>query len=185
EVGSVPEVGDRAPRSSDGRIAFPSAKLVLLVFLRHCGCPFAEKTFRSLTKFSTKHPEIQCIAVSQGSPAETDKWIAETGGEWNVEVIPDERRELFAQWGLGLTSTWHAMNPWVWYQTYRLGKGEGIWGSSGASLGSAVSGPPREAGTMWQMSGAFAVEANGSVAWSHVARAASDVPDFAEALKTL
>ena len=34
----------------------------------------AEKTFRLLTTLSNHHPEIRCIAVSQSSQADTDKW---------------------------------------------------------------------------------------------------------------
>jgi hypothetical protein len=45
-----------------------------VVFLRHCGDPFAEKTFRLLTDLSNHHPEVHCVAVSQSSQEETDKW---------------------------------------------------------------------------------------------------------------
>ena len=73
EVVPVPKEGDLAPTLGSD-IHFPSDKPVLVVFLRHCGDPFAEKTFRLLTNLSNHHPEVHCVAVSQSSQDETDKW---------------------------------------------------------------------------------------------------------------
>jgi hypothetical protein len=73
EVVPVPKIGDIAP-SLGKDIHFPRDKPVLVVFLRHCGCPFAEKTFKLLTNLSNHHPEIHCVAVSQSSQQDTDKW---------------------------------------------------------------------------------------------------------------
>ncbi|KAL2024478.1 hypothetical protein VTK56DRAFT_8289 [Thermocarpiscus australiensis] len=172
EVAPVPKVGERAP-PLDKEIQFPSDKPVLVVFLRQCGDPFAEKTFKLLTKFSTKHPEIRCAAVSQCSQADTDKWVVEVGGEWEVHVIVDEQRDLYAAWGLGLSSTWYTVNPWTLWSAYRLAKEEGIWTRAS------------ETGTRWQIGGAFAVDANGIVRWAKPASSAEEVPDLKEALNAL
>lgn len=163
-VSPLPKVGDRAPPSSNLFLTQP--KPTIIVFLRHCGCPFAEKTFRLFTKFSVKHPEIHCIAVSHSSQADTDAWIVEAGGEWEVDVIADPERDLYSAWGLGLSSTWHVLNPWSLYSAYRLGKDEGIWNTQTNS------------GSRWQTSGAFAVDANGYVRYAEVAKAADWIPDF-------
>ncbi|KAH8894778.1 hypothetical protein GQ53DRAFT_642352 [Thozetella sp. PMI_491] len=171
EVAPAPKVGDKAPSSE--QIPFPSPKPVLIVFLRHCGCPFAEKTFKSLSKFSSAHPEIHCIAVSHSTQDATDKWVVEVGGEWEISVLVDYERDLYAQWGLGISTTWHALNPWSLYSTYRLGKEEGIWNRA------------TESGTRWQTSGAFAVDAAGIVRWAKVARTADDVPNLEDARKAL
>jgi hypothetical protein len=48
-----------------------------------------------------------------------------------------------------------------------------------------ISNRPTESGNRWQTSGSFAVDGEGSVGWSRVARAADDIPDFNEALKAL
>ena len=69
----VPKVGDHAP-SLGHDVHFPNDKPVVAVFLRHCGCPFAEETFRRLTDLSNHHPELHCVAVSQASREETDRW---------------------------------------------------------------------------------------------------------------
>ena len=77
EVVPIPNVGDSAPTLGKD-IRFPHDKPVLAVFLRHCGDPFAEKTFRLLTDLSNHHPEVHCVAVSQSSQEETDKWYVLT-----------------------------------------------------------------------------------------------------------
>lgn len=172
EVAPVPKIGDTAPVSE--KLSLPHDKPTIIVFLRHCGCPFAEKTFRLLTKFSAKHPEIHCIAVSHSSQADTDAWVVEVGGEWDVEVVVDPERDVYSAWGLGISSTWHALNPWSLYSAYRLGKDEGIWNTA------------TQSGTRWQMSGCFAVDADGFVRYAQVAKAADYIPDFrGEVLKAL
>lgn len=88
-------------------------------------------------------------------------------------MIADPDRDLYSAWGLGLSSTWHALNPWSLYSAYRLGKDEGIWNTSTTG------------GTRWQTSGAFAVDSQGFVRYAEVAKAADFVPDFKEILKTL
>ena len=133
----------------------------------------AEKTFRNLTQFSTRHPELQCVAVSHSSQDATDKWVVELGGEWDVRVLVDYERDLYAAFGLGVASTWHVMSPRALYATYRLGKDEGIWNRA------------TESGTRWQMGGAFAVDAAGYVRWAKAARAADEVPDLEEAARAL
>ncbi|GAB1320415.1 hypothetical protein MFIFM68171_10625 [Madurella fahalii] len=172
QVAPIPQPGDRAPPLGDD-IQFPRAKPALVVFLRHCGCPFAEKTFKILTSLSTRHPEIDCIAVSQSSRPDTDKWVVQVGGEWEVHVLVDPERDLFAAWGLGTSSTWYAVNPWTVWSAFRLARDEGIWSRE------------EESGSRWQIGGAFAVDANGFVRWAKPAASADEVPDFKEGLKAL
>lgn len=133
----------------------------------------AEKTFKSLSAISDKHKEINCIAVSHSSPAHTEKWIPMVGGAWSVSTIVDEDRDLYAQWGLGVASTWHVFSPWVISSVFRLGKQENIWNL------------PTESGNRWQTAGAFAVGADGLVKYSQVSRTADDLPDFDAVLKAL
>ncbi|SPQ22549.1 0641606f-0944-4693-9c77-29be4c8c5742 [Thermothielavioides terrestris] len=172
QIAPVPKVGERAPTL--GRdVSFPRDKPVVVVFLRHCGCPFAEKTFKLLTNFSNHHPEVHCVAVSQSSQADTDKWIVQVGGEWEVQVIIDEARDLYHAWGLGIGSTWYTMNPKALWSAWKLGTEEGIWNRAADS------------GSRWQVGGAFAVDAGGFVRWVRPSASADDVPDFQEALKAL
>lgn len=120
-----------------------------------------------------KHPEINFVAVSHSDEEATEKWVISVGGEWDVHVVVDVERELYAQWGLGVASTWHVLNPWSMYSVYQLGKKENIWNL------------PTESGSRWQTSGSFAVDGEGAVRWTGVAKAADDIPDFRDALKAL
>lgn len=88
-------------------------------------------------------------------------------------MVVDDEREIYAAWGLGLSSYWHAMGPGNLYSAVQLGKSEGIWNRT------------VESGTRWQTGGAFAVDRGGKVRWVSVARTASDVPDLGAALKAL
>lgn len=88
-------------------------------------------------------------------------------------MIVDEERDVYAAWGLGLSSYWYAMNPLAVYNAVQLGKQEGIWNRT------------VESGSRWQTSGAFAVDRNNVVKWVSVARSSSDVPDLRAALRAL
>lgn len=73
----------------------------------------AQKTFLALRTLANKHQfnNLTCIAVSHSSQAATQKWLDLLGGAWNVQVIIDEDRAIYAAWGLGLGSVWYYFNP--------------------------------------------------------------------------
>ncbi|KAF5019776.1 hypothetical protein F66182_8213 [Fusarium sp. NRRL 66182] len=171
EVAPPVEVGSKAPWSQYLRL--PDGRPTIVVFLRHCGCPFAEKTFRSLTELSDKVPSVHCIAISHSSAEATDRWLPQVGGTWAVDIVIDEERDLYAKWGLGISSTWHAVNPFTIWNAFSIGKSEGIWNR------------PTESGSRWQTSGAFAVDRDGTVRWTHVDSTAHDVPDLRAAMTAL
>lgn len=99
--------------------------------------------------------------------------MASVGGEQDVTVIVDDGRELYAKYGLGVSSAWHVLNPWSMWNVFRLGQKEKIWNR------------PTESGTRWQTSGSWAVDKEGVVRWGGVGRSADDVPDFEEAVKAI
>src|SRR5258706_8067815 len=101
----------------------------------------AEKVFIHFRKLAGKHPGVHFVAISHSDQEATDKWIISVGGEWDVTVIVDTERELYAAWGLGMASTWHVINPWSMYSWYKLAKQEKIVNR------------PTESGNRWQMSG--------------------------------
>ncbi|KFH44197.1 hypothetical protein ACRE_050320 [Hapsidospora chrysogenum ATCC 11550] len=173
EVKPALEVGHRAPSSN--KLPFPNGRLTVVLFLRPCGDPFAEKNFKILAALSEKHPDVKFIAVSQSSEADTERWIPLVGGTWDVEVVDDPERDLFAEWGLGTAGAWHAYSPSVLWSTYRLYATDGIWSRSSGS----------GSGSVWQRGGAFAVDRFGTVCWTHYSKGADDVPDFEEALESL
>jgi hypothetical protein len=155
----------------------------------------AEKTFRSLAALSEDRQELTCIAVSQASREVTDLWVADIGGAWEVEIVADPERSLYARWGLGLNTSWQMFNPRALYATYALGRDEGIWSrawgghkkvplpesssTSTSATGSGSSAPGSSAnGNKWQMGGAFAVDVAGGIRWVHVPVASEDIVDF-------
>ncbi|KAG5928929.1 hypothetical protein E4U42_007634 [Claviceps africana] len=170
-IANLPVVGEKAP--SNAKLSLPNGQKSLILFLRHCGCPFAEKTFKRLAALSDKHRDIRCLAVSHSSREATERWIPQVGGAWQTDMVIDPGRDLYAEWGLGLSSTWHAFNPFSLYSVYRLGADEGIWNRA------------TESGSRWQTSGAFAVDSDGTVRWLHVSQTADDLPDFDAALGAL
>ncbi|KAG6077637.1 hypothetical protein E4U33_001195 [Claviceps sp. LM78 group G4] len=158
-IANLPVVEGEAP--STDKLRLPNGKDTLILFLRHCGCP----------SVSERHRDIHCVAVSHSSREATERWIPQVGGAWQTEVIIDQERDVYAAWGIGLSSTWHAFNPFSLYSVYRLGADEGIWNRA------------TESGSRWQKSGAFAVDRDGVVRWLHVSKAADDLPELDAAIQ--
>ncbi|KAM0794599.1 hypothetical protein BDR22DRAFT_814882 [Usnea florida] len=169
----IPSVGANAPSTSKLQFSKTDEKPTILTFLRHCGCPFAEKAFRSLRAVALANPPVNCVAVSHSDQSSTDKWLEAVGGAGNVRIIVDCERKLFARWGLGVSGFWHVLNPTNLWNAYRLGKDQGIWKR------------PTESGSRWQTSGSFAVDRNGVIRWGGAAERADWIPDFEEAVKTV
>ena len=72
----------------------------------------AQKTFLALRTLANRYAGVlTCIAVSHSSDAATTKWLDMMGGAWNVQIILDEDRAIYAAWGLGLGSVWYVLNP--------------------------------------------------------------------------
>ncbi|GAB7332414.1 hypothetical protein MBLNU13_g04224t1 [Cladosporium sp. NU13] len=90
-----PSIGSKAPSTS--KIQLSSTPLII-AFLRHCGCPFAEKTFLNLRETARAHRAISFVAVSHSSQSATDTWLAslpQAGSEPdNLQIVVDEEREV-------------------------------------------------------------------------------------------
>ncbi|KAK4194740.1 hypothetical protein QBC40DRAFT_213009, partial [Triangularia verruculosa] len=166
-----PRVGDRAP-SLGPTVTFPTEKPVLVVFLRVCGCPFAEKTFTNLTTFSTTHPEITCIAVTQSPPAETDDWVISLGGAWSVTVVPDPELKLYRAWGLGENRSW--------YDWFVENLKVPLTSPTNVTSLDHTTGHGRRytGGSKWQQGAGFGVDAGGVVRWVWVGGRVDEVVDF-------
>ncbi|KAJ7463420.1 hypothetical protein B0H11DRAFT_2152728 [Mycena galericulata] len=170
----VPQIGAKAPSSELLPMPAADGRPTVVTFLRHCGCPFSEKTFKSLRTAAAGSPDIRFVAVSQGDQGTTERWLdAIGGGAGGLEIVVDPDRDLFARWGLGLSTLSHFLSFAGMWTAYRLGRDEGIWGRS------------TESGNRWQTSGSFAVDGEGTVKWGGAMRRADEVPDFEEAAETL
>ena len=123
---SIPSIGANAPSTSTLQLLNPDQKSTILTFLRHCGCPFAEKTFLSFRATASAHPSIQFVAISHSNQAATNKWLEAIGGAKHVHIIVDSGRDIFAQWGLGVSSFWYVLSPANMWSLYKLGREQGI-----------------------------------------------------------
>ena len=173
DLHSVPSIGSEAPSAPQLAIPDLCRQPTVITFLRHCGCPFAEKTFLSLRQAAKTHSGVRFIAVSHSDAPSTEKWIDAVSGAGSVQVIVDSSREIYAHWGLGTSSFWHVLNPSGLWNVYQLGKKDNIWNR------------PTESGTRWQISGSFAVDQKGVVRWGQAAPSADWIPDFEEAIQAV
>ncbi|OAA60384.1 Thioredoxin-like fold protein [Niveomyces insectorum RCEF 264] len=210
---ACPRKGDAAPEDRDRKLTVGGGKPVLVVFLRCVGCAFAQKTFLALRTLANRHAgQLRCVAVSHASFPATHKWIDLLGGAWNVQVLIDEDRAVYAAWGLGLGSVWTVLNPGTqiqaWKETgwlgqsvaqYMRGRHEQVGGgdskndpyavahsAGGSGVVDAVpEGPATLLGNKWQQAGAFAVNGRGTVIWGCKAERADDVLDLDQAVASL
>ncbi|KAL1599777.1 hypothetical protein SLS60_007581 [Paraconiothyrium brasiliense] len=153
-VADPPTIGIRAPSNSKLRFPPIDGRPCVILFLRFCGCPFTQKIFLRMRSLANRHTGIHFIAVSHCTPEATAAWTKKIGGAWNVDVVIDEQRELYAMWGLGMSNWGHVLNPRNGINQIKLSKQEG-----------AVWQPVGEGGCRWQIGGAYAVDDRGTVKW--------------------
>lgn len=171
----------------------------------HQQCVVAQKQFLALRALANKHQfhNLTCIAISHSSQAATAKWLDLIGGAWNVQVIIDEDRAIYAAWGLGLSSVWYYFNPTTqtaaWKEKGWLGvkvatsiQRQGTATSLDAATqqheaneDGEVGGPGTTMGNKWQQGGAFAVDDRGTVVWGGKAKSADDLMDLEAGIQAL
>lgn len=170
----APTIGSKAPQTPKIQLG-PNP--TILVFLRHCGCPFAEKTFLNLREVAKHHRNIDFLAISHSSESHTQSWLAslpQAGSEPdNLSVIVDEQREAYTAWGVGVSGYGHVLSPSAMYEVWKLGSEEGIWNR------------PTESGSRWQMGAWFGVDGEGVVRWGRVAESADERPEFEEGVRAV
>ncbi|PTB35711.1 hypothetical protein M441DRAFT_84299 [Trichoderma asperellum CBS 433.97] len=121
KVAPVPRIGDVAPQDRQRRLELGRRNKCLVVFLRCVGCAFAQKTFLTLRAIANRHAgSITCIAISHASSRATSKWIDMLGGAWNVQIVIDQERAIYAAWGLGVASSlWYVLGPTAQVQAWK------------------------------------------------------------------
>ncbi len=142
---ACPKKGDAAPLDRDRKLTVGGGKPVVVVFLRCVGCAFAQKTFLNLRTLANRYAgQLTCVAVSHSSFPATKKWLDLLGGSWNVQVVIDEDRAVYAAWGLGLGSVWYVLNPGTqiqaWKETGWLGQSVATYMEQRKADGSGSSG---------------------------------------------
>ncbi|RMZ73002.1 defects in morphology 1 [Pyrenophora seminiperda CCB06] len=168
----TPAVGQQAPATSKLIVPARNGKPTIVTFLRHCGCPFAEKTYLSLRAIAPAHPDVDFIAVAHSDQESTDRWLASLPNpskntQPNLQIVVDAEREAYAAWGLGNSSLWHILGSILGLSKLK---------EDGISVRST------ESGSRWQTAGNFAVDGQGVVTWSRKDERADDMPDFNEGL---
>ncbi|OAK99002.1 hypothetical protein IQ06DRAFT_252898 [Phaeosphaeriaceae sp. SRC1lsM3a] len=173
-VRDPPIIGEKV--QSNPKMQFPTVdgRPVVVLFLRYCGCPFTEKLFLNMRSLANRHTSIHFIAVSHCTPEATKEWVNKVGGAWNVDVVVDASKELYALYGLGVSNWGHLLNPRNGYNQVMLGKNEGVWGQQ---VG--------EGGCRWQTGGAYAVDERGFVKWGAPMKSVDEAINFEEACKAL
>lgn len=159
-VAAEPSVGDILPAAT----AFSSDRpWRCIVFLRHVGCPFAEKTVKALRDLSRDEPRVQVFFVGHGDATTTAAWLREIGGAGSARWIDDPSRENYGACGLGYSTASHFL---------------GLTSLSGAVALRRDGIRNRIAsGTRWQKAGAFLVDRDGRIRWKHVPATADQLPD--------
>jgi hypothetical protein len=175
EPATPPNIGQKAPDTP--KLELTKGRPAVITFLRHCGCPFAEKSYLNLRDIAKEHSDIDFVAVSHSDEAATQTWLQSLpqagSGSSNLKVIVDEKLELYAAWGLGVSGWAHALSPFSLYNVFKMGRMEGIWNR------------PTESGSRWQTAGSYAVDREDIVRWGGPAERADDVPNFEDAVGAL
>lgn len=93
---------------------------VLVVFLRHSGCPYCRQTLAQLAKLRStleaKHTRL--VIVHHDTPENGAAWI----GKYELgecEQISDPDGQLYAQFELGKTSLWNLFGPHTWWPGFK------------------------------------------------------------------
>lgn len=95
----TPTVGQKAPPTPKLNIPAKDGKPTIISFLRHCGCPFAEKTFLNMRDMAVAHKDVDWVAVSHSEQGATERWLAALpepakNTQPNLHVIVDAEREV-------------------------------------------------------------------------------------------
>ncbi|THY30046.1 hypothetical protein D6D01_03361 [Aureobasidium pullulans] len=180
-VAALPEIGEQAP-AKVGSVDLKSGggRPTLVAFVRHCGCPFAEKEVQLLGAESRKNEKLHVVIVQHSDEATTQQWFVDIGGKkafpdsQRYTLVADPERKAYAAWGVGSLGWAGMVNGGVMEALKSLKESDGI------DLRPTGVGSYR-----WQNSGGFAVDSAGKVRWRKIAKDSSDMCDYSEAAKTI
>ena len=144
---------------------------VLVVFLRHFGCPFCREAAADVQRRREDIERVggggvRIVLVHQGTEDQAEGWFA-ARGLGDVPRIADPERALYRAFELKRGSPWQLFGPKVWWGALRaLVAGHLI----GKSIGGAT-------GDAFQMQGAFLVR-DGAIVKAYRHRSQADRPDY-------
>lgn len=148
---SLAELSDRSP--------------VMIVFLRHTGCPFCREAMRDVRKQRTaiEADGMRVVFVHQGPEDDYTRKVFAEEGVADLPRVSDPERRLYRAMGLKRGNLWQMFGVKVW------------WRSMQALAGGARGG--KVVGDAFQMPGVFVVH-KGRVVRSMRFASQSDRPDY-------
>lgn len=93
---------------------------VLLVFLRHSGCPFCRQALSELSRLRSEleAAHAQLVIVHQDAPERGAAWISRYDlGQ--CEQISDPAGHLYSQFQLGKANLWNLIGPHTWWAGFK------------------------------------------------------------------
>lgn len=137
---------------------------VMLVFLRHTGCPFCRE---AMADVSSRRAEIErrarVVFVHQAPEDAANAAFFEAAGVGDIPRVSDPGRDLYRAVGLKRGSIWAVLGPYVWVRSIQAML-------SMRRLGRVI-------GDVFQMPGVFIVH-NGEVVGSYVHKSQASRPDY-------
>lgn len=171
----VPSVGEKAP-SVEGVNYTQSGHLI--AFVRHCGCPFAEKEVRQLARVAKENQKIRIVIVAHSADDVVQDWFKRIGAPHfesldRVVVRADPDYRLYNAFGIGQLG---------WDKLFTRETLSNVKALAAAGIKNT---PTGQGSNRWLNSGGFAVDHGGILRWVKVAEQASDMCDYEEAVRTL
>lgn len=177
----LPEIGAPAPAPIGTiNLSKGNGNPTLVAFVRHCGCPFAEKEVKLLAEQTKKNPKLHVIIVQHSDQTVSEDWFEKVGGKAafsdasRVTLVADPKREIYAAWGVGVLGWMSMTNGEVMEGVKSLKEKEGI-----------NMRPTGKGSWRWQNSGGFAIDASGKIRWRKLAKHSGDMCNYEEAAKTI
>lgn len=138
---------------------------IMLVFLRHTGCPFCREAMADVQR---RRAEIErsarVVFVHQAPEDEANAAFFDRAGVGDIPRVSDPERRLYRAMGLTRGSLWAVFGPYIWFRSIQAML-------SGRRLGRLI-------GDVFQMPGVFIVE-NGRVVGAYRHKSQADRPDYA------
>lgn len=77
---TLPEIGSQAPAPIENLdLTHGTGKPTLVAFVRHCGCPFAEKEVKVLGQAVKENEGLHVVIVQHSEEKETREWFERIG----------------------------------------------------------------------------------------------------------
>ncbi len=159
----------QATRTESGRTLeeLSNEHPVLIVFLRHSGCPYCRQTLAKLSRLrqTLEAKQTTLVIVHHDTPDNGAAWIA----KYNLgkcEQISDPSGQLYAQFELGKTSLWNLFGPHTW------------WPGFIATI-VQLNGVGKPVGDVKQLTGAFVIH-RGRIVKAYRQKLSHQSPDYRE-----